>query len=141
MVCVLGGSGFVGTRLCAALASAGCELTVPTRDTQRASHLRVIPAVRVLGCDIHDEVLLGRAIAGHDAVVNLVGIHNERRRRGAGFRRVHRDLVRKLVAACRAERVDRLLHLSTLNADADHGQPARERGQAGHQSVATAEHQ
>ncbi len=120
-VCVLGGSGFVGRRLCAALATAGWEVTVPTRDTQRAGHLRVIPAVRLLGCDIHDEVLLGRAIAGHDAVVNLVGIVNEQGHRGAGFRHVNRDLVHKVVAACREERVDRLLHVSTLNADAEHG--------------------
>ncbi len=123
-VCVLGGSGFVGTRLCAALARRGYRTTVPTRHAERARHLRVIPAVRVLECDIHDAALLGRTIAGHDAVVNLVGTSRDRGRRGAEFRRVHEDLVRKLVAACREKRIDRLLHVSALNADADHG-PSR----------------
>lgn len=120
-VCVLGGSGFVGTGLCAALARQGCQVTVPTRNAERARHLRVIPALRLVQCDVHDAALLGRTIAAHDAVVNLVGGLDVR---GAGLRRVHEDLVRKLVAACGEKRIDRLLHVSALNADADHG-PSR----------------
>ena len=53
--------------------------------------------------------------------MNLVGILNERGRGGSGFTRVHVDFVRKLVEACRRQRVERLLHLSALNADADRG--------------------
>ena len=53
--------------------------------------------------------------------MNLVGILNERGRGGSGFARVHVDLARKLVEACRRARVERLVHVSALNADADHG--------------------
>jgi NADH dehydrogenase len=120
-VCILGGSGFVGTHLCASLARAGHRVTVLTRDAERAKHLRVMPSVRVERCDVHDEAQLAAALQGHDAVINLVGILNERGRDGAGFRRAHSALARKVVAVCRQDHIDRLLHMSGLNADADHG--------------------
>jgi uncharacterized protein YbjT (DUF2867 family) len=49
--------------------------------------------------------------------VNLVGIINETRR--GDFRRVHVELARKVVAACQASGVRRLLHMSALNAAVD----------------------
>jgi uncharacterized protein YbjT (DUF2867 family) len=120
-ICVLGGSGFVGTELCAALARDGWRIVVPTRDPARASHLAPIPSLRLVAADIHDPSALESLVAGQQAVVNLVGILNEKGRSGSGFARVHVELVRKLVEACRRRRVDRLLHVSALNADADGG--------------------
>ena len=123
-VCVLGGSGFLGSYLCPALARAGYQVTVLSRDPERARHLRVLPSLRLVRCNVHDAASLAAAVTGHDAVVNLVGIPNEGRRADTRFRSVHRELARKLVAACREEHVDRLLHVSALNADPDHG-PSR----------------
>ncbi len=120
-ICVLGGSGFLGTHLCAALARDDWRITVPTRDPARARHLAPIPSLKLVAADIHDPDVLAAACAGQRAVINLVGILNERGRSGRGFARVHVELVRKLVEACRRQRVDRLLHLSALNADADQG--------------------
>ncbi len=120
-VCVLGGSGFVGTHLVAALAREGWRITVPTRDPVRARHLGPIPALRLVAADIHDPAVLASLCAGQQAVINLVGILNESGRNGSGFERVHSALVRKLIEACRRQHVDRLLHLSALNADADNG--------------------
>ena len=120
-VCVPGGSGFVGTHLCAALARAGFRITVPTRDPARARHLAMIPSLRLVGADIHDPEQLTRLCRGQHAVINLMGILNERGRDGSGFRRAHADFARKLVTACRRMRVDRLLQMSALNADPDHG--------------------
>ena len=120
-VCVLGGSGFVGTHLCGALARDGWRITVPTRNPVRAQHLAPIPSLELVAADIHDPQTLGTLAAGQSAVVNLVGILNERGRSGGGFTRVHVELVRKLVEACRRGRVERLVHVSALNADADHG--------------------
>jgi uncharacterized protein YbjT (DUF2867 family) len=120
-ICVLGGSGFVGTHLCAALARDGWRIVVPTRDPARAAHLAPIPSLKLVGADIHDPQQLAALVAGQKAVVNLVGILNERGRDGSGFARVHVELVRKLVGACRQARVDRLLHVSALNANADGG--------------------
>lgn len=120
-VCVLGGSGFVGTHLCAALARDGWRITVPTRNPVRAQHLAPIPSLKLVAADVHNADELRALCAGQQAAVNLVGILNERGRSGAGFAQAHVELVRKLVEACRRARVDRLLHVSALNADADGG--------------------
>lgn len=120
-VCVLGGSGFVGTQLCAALARQDWLITVPTRNPVVARHLSVLPALAVVAADVHDEDRLAMLCAGQDAVVNLIGILNERGRDGSGFERAHVALARTLVAACRRQRVPRLLQMSALNADADNG--------------------
>ncbi len=120
-LCLLGGSGFVGTQLAAALARDGVRITVPTRNPDRAKHLRLLPTLTLVAADIHDPAALDRLLAGQQAVVNLVGILNERGRDGAGFERAHAALARNLVASCRRQRVPRLLQMSALNADADRG--------------------
>lgn len=120
-VCVLGGSGFVGTHLCAAFVRAGHSVTVLTRDPERARHLRVLPAARIVRCNVHDDEQLTGALRGHDAVVNLVGILNEPGRDGRGFLHAHTELARTVVRSCRRARVSRLLQMSGLNADAERG--------------------
>lgn len=114
--CVLGGSGFVGSRLVARLANAGYQVTVPTRDPERCRHLRVLPTVRVVHANIHAPETLKSLLNGADAALNLVGILNEAGRDGAGFRRAHVDLTRTLIGACGANRVQRLVQVSALNA-------------------------
>jgi uncharacterized protein YbjT (DUF2867 family) len=120
-ICILGGSGYVGTHLCAALAREGYRVTVLTRSVERAKHLRVLPSVRLVACNVHDVEQLAAGMSGHDAVINLVGILNESGRSGAGFRQAHSELARKVVASCLRNRIDRLLHMSGLHADADRG--------------------
>jgi len=120
-VCVLGGSGFVGKQLCAALARDGWQITVPTRNPDLGRHLGMLPTLRLIGADVHDPAQLAMLCDRQQAVINLVGILNESGRDGSGFRRAHADLARKLVGACRQACVDRLLQMSALNADADHG--------------------
>jgi uncharacterized protein YbjT (DUF2867 family) len=112
---VLGGSGFVGRHLVARLASAGRRVVVPTRQRERAKHLILLPTVDVVEVDVHDEAVLVRLARRASEVVNLIGILNESRR--GEFDRVHVELARKLVAACRMAGVSRLLHMSALNAD------------------------
>jgi NADH dehydrogenase len=119
-ICVLGGTGFVGTHLCASLTRAGHEVTVLTRNAARARHLWVLPRLKLVQVDPHDAGALAGSFRGHDAVINLVGILNESGRSGAGFRRAHTELTKKVVAGCRATHVNRLLQMSGLNA-AEHG--------------------
>ncbi|MEO8443820.1 MAG: complex I NDUFA9 subunit family protein [Gammaproteobacteria bacterium] len=116
--CVLGGSGFLGSRLVARLANAGHTVTVPSRDPERCRHLRVLPTVRVVQADIHRPGTLRTLLAGADAAINLVGILNEPGRNGGGFRRAHVDLARHLIDACRATGVQRIVQVSALNAPA-----------------------
>ncbi len=114
-IVVLGGSGFVGRHLVAHLVAAAHRVFVPTRSRERAKHLILLPTVEVIEADIHDPPTLSRLIRDADAVVNLVGILHEKGH--GGFERVHVELPRKLVAACRERGVPRLLHMSALNAD------------------------
>jgi NADH dehydrogenase len=116
-VCILGGSGFVGMRLANRLAAGGRRIRVLTRRRERHRQLLVIPTLECLEADVHDAQALEAALRGCDAAVNLVGILNERRDDGAGFRRVHVDLTAKVLGACRRAGVTRLLHMSALNAD------------------------
>ena len=116
-ICVLGGTGFVGTQLLSRLARDGHRLTVLTRNRDRHRALLVLPGLELRDFDVHDAALLPDALRGQDAVVNLVGILNASR--GAGFARVHAELARTVVAACRSAGVARLLQMSALGADED----------------------
>ena len=123
--CVLGGSGFVGSRLVARLANEGFTVTVPTRDPERCRHLRLMPTVRVVHGDVHDAGTLNRLVAGSGVVINLIGILNESGRDGSGFQHAHVELTRKLIAACDAAGVRRLIQVSALNASPpDHPEAA-----------------
>ena len=97
------------------LVADGNRVVVPTRSRERARHLILLPTVDVVEADVHDPATLARLVRGAAAVVNLVGILNESRR--GDFERVHVELPRKLIAACRDGAVPRLLHMSALNAD------------------------
>ena len=117
-VCVLGGSGFVGRHLCQQLAGRGYWVLAPSRDGERAKALSLLPTVNVEIADIHDPQALSASIAKCDAVINLIGVlHDARGTRG--FAGAHVELARKVVAACRATGVRRLLHMSALAAARD----------------------
>lgn len=116
-ILVLGGSGFVGTHVCEKLVQQGWRVTVPTRRRAQAQHLLPMPRVTVIELDVHDEAALQRAVAGHEAVVNLVAILHGT---PAAFERVHVTLVQKLARACMATGVRQVVHVSALGADAWH---------------------
>ena len=114
--CVIGGTGFVGSHIVHLLAAHGVRARVPTRYRESAKELIVLPTVEVVEADIHEPAMLRQLVAGTDVVINLVGILHERGVPG-GFRRVHAELPRKIVEACRSEGVGRLVHMSALHAD------------------------
>jgi len=114
-VCVLGGSGFVGTELVTRLALAGHWVRVPTRNLTRTERLRVLDTVELRVANVHEPRILSQLFAGCDAVVNLVGILNERR--GASFDAVHTELAAKVMASARTAGVRRVLYMSALGAD------------------------
>jgi uncharacterized protein YbjT (DUF2867 family) len=114
-VCVLGGSGFVGTELVIRLVRAGHWVRVPTRNLKRAEQLRVLDTVELRVANVHEARVLSQLFAGCDAVVNLIGILNPHR--GASFEMVHVELAAKVMAAARTAAVRRVLHMSALGAD------------------------
>jgi len=127
-VLVLGGAGFVGRHVVAALAARGIRVTVPTRRRERARHLLLLPTVDVVESDVGRPGELERLAQGHDAAVFLPGTLHSRRGRadergpndyGPDFAHAHVELAQALVNACHAAGVKRLLHMSALGAAPD----------------------
>jgi len=120
-VCILGGSGFVGHHLAARLVEAGHRVRVLSRRREPHRDLLVLPTLELIECNVHDRETLQAAMAGCDVTINLVGILNEKGHNGRGFHHAHVALAEKVVAACRANGIQRLLHMSALGADAKGG--------------------
>jgi NADH dehydrogenase len=126
-ICILGGSGFVGTYLVSLLATRGIEVRVLSHRRETAKELILLPTVEVIEANVHDQQELIRHFRGMDAVINLVGILHEGRvgrvdlpsaRRG-DFQQVHIELPRKIIHAMGEAGVHRLLHMSALGAHAN----------------------
>jgi len=117
-ICVLGGTGFVGKHLVNRLAGEGHQVCVITRHRERHRDLLVLPSVEVVQGDIHNDSVLKKYFAGQDVIINLVGILNETGHNGKGFQKAHVQLAQKVVQACEASGVSRVLHMSALNATA-----------------------
>jgi uncharacterized protein YbjT (DUF2867 family) len=109
-VLLVGGSGFLGTSVAEQLVRQGIFVTIPTRISERAKRLRLLPTVQVVETDVHDADRLAALVSGKDAVINLVGIlHGD-------FEREHVALPRQIAEACVSSGVNRLIHMSALNA-------------------------
>jgi uncharacterized protein YbjT (DUF2867 family) len=118
-IAVLGGTGFLGTRLVARLIKDGHRVTVLSRDREQHKHLLVLPGLTLENCDVYDEAQLSERLRGKDVVINLIGILNERGFSGAGFRRAHTELTQGLLRAARSAGVGKLLQVSALKAAVD----------------------
>jgi len=147
-ILVVGGSGFVGRHLVAALAAAGAEVTVPTRRLERAKPLILLPTVNVVEADAGEANTLAQLAAGHDALINLAGVLHSRRGRpfergpndyGPDFARAHVEVAQAAVGACRAAGVKRLLHMSALGASREAPSEYLRSKAVGEQSVLAAD--
>lgn len=114
-ICVLGGSGFVGSAIVAKLDAAGYVVKVLTRRRDRAKHLFLLPNVQVVECNVLDYQTLNSALKGADAVINLMGILHQGRR--FSFNTMHHQLPAQLVKICADLGITRLLHMSSLQAE------------------------
>src|SRR5437764_14972606 len=117
-VAILGGSGFIGRYIVKRLAERGDVLAVGGRNAAAAKFLKLkgdVGQVGLINIAIDDERLLPAFLAGNDAVVNCVGILQER---GAQrFDRVHHAAPARLARLAREHGVDRFVHISALGAD------------------------
>lgn len=117
-VCILGGTGFVGSALVSRLAAMNIHTRLISRHPERHRNLLVLPHVEIVEADINDFNRLSYYLHDVDAVINLVGILNDNTLDGAGFRKIHVDLPKLIVQACQKHGIKRLLHMSALHADA-----------------------
>ncbi|MEM9303558.1 MAG: complex I NDUFA9 subunit family protein [Pseudomonadota bacterium] len=114
-LCIVGGSGFVGGHLLNRW-SGQHTIKILSRHGDGSALARVAPGSRHYAIDVYDPDMLAHHFAGADAVVNLVGILNEKGNDGSGFERAHVTLTETVIDACRRAEVSRLLQMSSLKA-------------------------
>ena len=76
LVTVIGGGGFFGKHLAQELLARGARLRIASRHPERSFQLKTLAnlgQVQFVRCDVTRPASLGAALAGADAVVNLVG--------------------------------------------------------------------
>ncbi len=113
-ICVLGGSGFVGSAIVAALQAKGYDIKVLTRRLGKANHLKLLPNVQLQECNIFNQEALKKAVKGNDAVINLIGILHQSRK--LSFNHAHALLPETLANICVDLGIKRLIHISSLGA-------------------------
>ncbi|HEY8353669.1 MAG TPA: complex I NDUFA9 subunit family protein [Methylophilaceae bacterium] len=111
-VCVLGGSGFVGSAIVHRLSAAGYAVKVLSRRRERAKHLTLLPNVQVVECDVLNDAELAMHMQSCDAVINLIGILHESKE--VSFDAMHHQLPARIAALCEKLGIRRLLHMSAL---------------------------
>ena len=129
-IVIFGGTGFVGRHLVARLVAAGHDVLVPSRNRSMQRELHIVPQARVINVDVYSDAALRELLQGAQAVINLIGILNERGRHGRGFEAAHTGFTKKLIAACQASGTRRLLQMSALNAGRGRSHYLRTRGEA-----------
>jgi len=113
-VLVAGGTGFIGSHLCRALAEAGHEVTALSRSPAQTPE-----GVESVVGDVTAPNSIASAVDGQDAVVNLVALSPLFEPKGGNVMhdRIHRAGTENLVRAAESADVDRFVQLSALGAD------------------------
>jgi len=115
-VLVVGGSGFIGTNLCAELDERGHDVMVLSRTPDEAD---LPEGVGTAVGDVTAYDSIEADFEGQDAVVNLVALSPLFRPAGGNEAHfaVHRDGTENVVRAAETHGVDRILQMSALGAD------------------------
>jgi uncharacterized protein YbjT (DUF2867 family) len=111
MILVIGGTGFVGSNLIQRMRREGLPVRAVVRDIDKAEALADL-GVQVVPGNISDEASLGKAMAGIERVVHLVGIIQEAP--GVTFSAVHVAGTRNLVEAAKKAGVRHFFYQSAL---------------------------
>lgn len=114
LVCVIGGSGFLGRYVVQALLQHGARVRVVARDPRDGWFLRTqsgLGQIQFASGDVRNADSVGRAIAGADAAVNLVGILK------GDFHGFHVEGARNVANAATGAGIKSLVHISAIGAD------------------------
>lgn len=110
-VAIVGGTGFVGSHLVAALVEKDHKPAVLVRPGSEPKLVRP-DACRAVPGDLDDEAALRALLTGCDAAIYNVGILRESRRAGITFERLQHEGLRKVAGLAEAVGVKRLLLMS-----------------------------
>lgn len=120
LITIFGGSGFLGRHTVSALARRGYRIRVAVRRPDLAGHLQplgTVGQIHAIQANVRYPESVKRAVAGADAVVNLVGILYEAGRQR--FDAVQTFGPRTIAEAAREEGAAALVHVSAIGADKD----------------------
>ncbi|MCC7050056.1 MAG: complex I NDUFA9 subunit family protein [Alphaproteobacteria bacterium] len=118
LITVFGGSGFIGRHLVRRLARQQDRVRVAVRHPQSALFLKPmgdVGQITPVQANLRDDRSVAAAVAGADAVVNLVGILYSRGKQS--FAAVHHEGAQRVAAAARAAGAKRLVQMSALGAN------------------------
>ncbi|MCP3734937.1 complex I NDUFA9 subunit family protein [Sphingomonas sp. RP10(2022)] len=116
LVTIFGGGGFVGRYVVQALLRGGARVRVAERDPRHAWFLKPLGGLgqtQFVAADVTRPDTVARAVAGADAVVNMVGVL------AGDFERIHVGGARNVAEAAAAAGVGSLVHMSAIGADPD----------------------
>lgn len=118
IVCIFGGTGFLGQQVTQELARAGYRIKIATRIPESAYELKTygnIGQIVPFQCNYKDEASVQQATKGCYAVVNLIGILYQRGKNS--FKHAHVDIPQMIAAACKKNNVSKFIHISALGID------------------------
>ena len=94
------------------------QIKILTRNREyNRENLILLPNVDLIETDVGNLNNLNQHLIGCDMVINLIGILNEKCNVGDGFKKVHVELIKKLIKACEKNGIRRFMYLSALHAD------------------------
>lgn len=115
LVTLFGGGGFIGRYAAQRLLGAGARVRVAQRNPSAAAFLKPqgnLGQTQFVAVDIRNAASVARAVAGSDAVVNLVGAF-------ADMDAVQHGGAANIAGAARDAGITRLVHVSAIGADVD----------------------
>ena len=116
LVTLFGGSGFLGQYLAQALLSRGARLRIASRNPEKSHKLKPLAnlgQIQFARCNINDVRHVEAAVAGSDAVVNLVGSFSGDQMKLMG------SSAGVVAKAAKDAGVGALVHISAIGADAE----------------------
>jgi len=120
LVTIYGGSGFVGRYIARRMANEGWRVRVAVRRPNEAMFVKpygVVGQVEPILCNIRNDASVALAMQGADAVVNCVGLLNERGQNAFGA--VQADGAERVARLAAEHGIPRMVHISAIGADGD----------------------
>ena len=120
LVTIFGGAGFIGRYVVKRLAQQGWRIRVAVRHPGPASFLKPmgdVGQITPIRAKLQDDAAVAEAVAGAQAVINLVGVLYETRQQS--FEEVHHLGAERIAKAAAAAGATALVQVSALGADPD----------------------
>jgi NADH dehydrogenase len=126
VICIFGGTGFLGQYVTQELARAGYRIKIATRLPESAYDLKThgnVGQIVAVPCDYKDQASIQQATNGCHAVINLIGILYQKGKNS--FQHAHVDIPSMITKACKKNAVKKFIHISALGIEASSSKYAK----------------